>query len=182
MPVVTATLMDGSEVSLIYLGKASQPRSALTYLHSVKSGSAQLFMEEFYRRKEVEFARALADEVQSAAQPFDAFLVPPTRYPNLVAPYASAIRERFPGTPDLTTILERRIGASFGRAKAYDEVRDALFLRGDRPLPSGMGQLLIVDDVFAHGWTASAVQSLLRTHGLINGVVIACPLIADEFG
>ena len=181
MPVTTTTLQDGSKVSLVYLGRTSQPRCVFTYLQNVKTGRTQPLPEQLYFKNLSEYATRFAEEVAKLA-PFDALLVPPTRRFDLVKPYADAVCKRLPGVADLTAVLGRDDAASFGRARSYAEVQDAIHLKDPNADLFAVRRLLVIDDVYARGFTVSAIRDLFaKAGGVADGVVVACPLIADHW-
>jgi hypothetical protein len=184
MPVTDVQLVSGGQVPLVFLWRLSQGSSALTYLRSVKSGVMEVegtFLEQSYRSNVGQFAKGLASEV-AALQPFDALLVPPTGRPDLVEPYAVAIRAKLTGTSDLSRIIHRDPGASSGKAASYEQIRCALHLCDPVHELSSVRRLLVIDDVYARGFTASAIHELFATAGGFRGeLVVACPLVADRF-
>ncbi len=184
MAVTDVQLQSGTKARLVFLQRTSQGSTALNYLHSVKSKVVEVegtYMEQSYHTSVLRFASELAGEVANLG-PFDALLNPPTGRPDLVAPYSAAIRAKFTGVPDLSGIIRRDPGGSAGRAEDYAQVRCALHIADPVRDLTFVSRLLIIDDVYGRGFTASAIHELLVSAGWIcGGLVIACPLVADGF-
>ena len=190
MPTSQVTLHIGLQADLVYLGKTSERGNSLKYIQQVRrAGGAAVegtFLEDHYQENVATFARALAEEVASSSelQPFDALIVPPTNHPELVQPYADAIRARLHSIPDLTGILDRDADPTKSAALAdgFQAVRNNLWLKDSGADLSAVRRLLIIDDVYGQGFTSSAICDIFATAGaLTDGVVLACPLVADKF-
>ena len=160
-----------------YSGVAPSDLRALGYLHKTKAPIWQGRLTEQERREYEQqlpsLARAFA--VALPDRPFAALVAAPSSRPDLVCPFAEAVRQRFPQVCDLTPFVRREGNVRSGNGASFDEILQAT--RFDVP-PSVLveGASLVVDDVFSTGRTAAVLAHLFRHRFGDVPIVVACPL------
>lgn len=112
--------------------------------------------------------------------PLDALLSPPSDHPCQAGAYRVALASTFPDATDLTTRFSREGTERAGRDATLEEVVGSLTYK-----PTGgekeFRRIVIVDDTFTRGITASAIITHLRKEGLSENceVLLVCPLWLD---
>lgn len=136
--------------------------------------------EQAYLAAVPRLSQALADLVAQDNPHYDAVVCPPSTRADLYEPYNIAISARLPQARDLSAAFERLPGTSAGRSSTLEEVQAAIMLPTP---PTGLHQvrsLLVIDDVFARGFTATVISNLLRSGGSSHQTyTVACALVVD---
>lgn len=166
-------------VMALYRGPDAGP---FAYLQGMRSGRLKLIFAEpedseraqsYHRNKERyfgELANAVGDEI-------DAVVSPPSRSPWQADPYREAIIAKQSQVIDLTSRFEGTKTALASEGADTEDIVGELSYQ-----PAGdegtIKRLVIVDDTFEKGSTASAIVRVLTRHGLAHGceIIVACPL------
>jgi len=181
------------EVDIISLAPhgTGHPVSQLAYLQYVRSGILKALaagsdpeehdIAQDYHRNVNLFATKLADLVEGEAEhgaPEGMIMAPSTRSFN--QPYFNALRRKFPNATDLTCCFERRGMVRSGLTRSFEDVLDDTLFHCDADL-SGMGSILIVDDILESGKTVAALIARMEQRGLSASArkTVACALLID---
>ena len=178
--IVTAI---GGSYLVFHLGRTSDvARPTTHYLHSVRRGGGYLLPGEADRYFAVlpKLAEALALAVEAGQNRYDAIVCPPSTRHDLILPYKAAILSRLPSAVDLSAAFERRPGTSAALAAGYSDVEAGLSIANTPGGLNGVTSILFIDDVFARGFTATAIERLLKSRGCKHlRFDVACALVAD---
>jgi hypothetical protein len=107
----------------------------------------------------------------------DALVSPPSDYAWLTEPYRDKLRRKFPTATDLTDHFSREGSVRASKGATLNEVIDSLTY-----MPTGSEKeyrrILIIDDTFNRGVTASAILTRLKENGLPESceVMVLCLL------
>jgi hypothetical protein len=150
---------------------------ALGFLHKAKAHVWRHRLTEQERREYEEQLPSLAEAFADALPegPYAALVVAPSSRPDLVCPFALAVRRRFPHAHDLSPFFSREATVRSGEGASFDELLEAT--RCDtQPWPTAVGTLLVLDDVYSKGTTAAVLAHLLRERYGDLPIVVGCPL------
>lgn len=163
------------EVRVIAICKGKIPDARFVYLQNVRNGSAAGRRE--YEAMLCKYTRLLSDAVAKAiVDPVDALMSPPSDYAWQAEPYREALLARFPQAADLTGCFSRSGEKKAGyKATLADVVSDLTYCH-TRHEPD-YRRVLIIDDIFNRGVTASAIIEHMRKHGLPEDseITVVCP-------
>jgi hypothetical protein len=147
-------------------------------LKAIKADPEETEAARAYHRNKTHYVEMLATAMPMEA---DAVISPPSRMPWQAEPYKQAILERNPRATDLTPQLTRTGNAFSGEGATVEAVADGL-----NYAPTGkesrIRRLVIVDDIFTTGTTATAIVEALRAQGLPSEceIIVASPLWLDS--
>lgn len=181
--MVTLTTSFGSHLAeLIFIdrhGHGVQRPSGLGFLHRVRHLPTPLWNhdeeEAFYTTRVLASAPGLL-AAQLKGRKFDAVIAPPSNR-NDAQPYLSAVQQAIGPLDDWSSCFTRKPGASAGKNPSWQDLaRDLSF--HPKPGLERLSLVLLVDDQFATGTTASAVLEHLIQAGAPRSLalVIAAPL------
>jgi hypothetical protein len=168
-------------VRVVALHKDKDP-GPFRYLQGIRQGTLRILNPDpeqtavalSYHTHKHRFFPALAAKVGGSV---DAVLSPPSSLPEQAEPYRKAIAAAHPSAIDLTNRFARIDSARAGEGAKICDVFNGLSYD---PLgqEKNIRRLVICDDTFNTGTTATAIVKLMRKHGLADEceVIVACPL------
>ena len=171
-------------VRVIALHKGTYP-GPFAYLQGMRSGSLKVLNPDpekteaagAYHRNEQQYFEKLAEAVPG---PVDAIVSPPSDLAWQAKPYRDAIAAAHPNAIDLTSAFSRTGDARAGRKPCLTEVFES-FAYSANGHETEFRRIVIVDDTFTTGTTATAIVTHMRHCGLPETceVIVACPLWLD---